>query len=120
MLRRECQNSTSVELKKLTGDPNYSDADRILGRVSLLQAQSVADACYDAQPSDKPPAAPRRPAAPSKPSGPANDLAIREAFQGLVYAPYTSTRSYSYESTTLLSVILLGAAVVCFWRAAAN
>ncbi len=114
MLRRECQNSTSVELKKLTGDPNYSDADRILGRVSLLQAQSVADACYDAQPSDKPPAAP------SKPSGPANDLAIREAFQGLVYAPYTSTRSYSYESTTLLSVILLGAAVVCFWRAAAN
>ncbi len=107
MLRRECQNSTNVELKKLTNDPNFSDADRIMGRLSLLQAQSVADACYDAQPSDKPSDV-------RKPSG--DEYALREHF----VAPYTSTPSSTKEATTLLSVILLGAAVVCFWSAAAH
>ena len=107
MLRRECQNSTSIELQKLTSGPNYSDADRILGRVSLLQAQSVADACYDAKTSDKPSDF-------SKPSG--DEYELRESF----IAPYTRTRNSTSETTTLLSVILLGAAVVCFWRAAGH
>ncbi len=106
MLRRECQNSTNIELKKLTSDPNFSEADRILGRVSLLQAQSVADACYDAQPSDKPSDF-------VKPSG--DEYKLRESF----IAPYKPTRSSTAEATTLLSAILLGTAVICFWRAAA-
>ncbi len=112
MQRRECSTSTNVEMKKLTSGPEFSDIDRIMGQVSLLQAQSVADSCYDAQPSDKPSDV-------AKPSGPfdAKEFALHEPF----IAPYKSSRrSPTSEATTLLSVILLGAAVVCFWRAAAG
>jgi hypothetical protein len=111
MLRRkECENATQVELTKLTHDPMYSEADRIFGTVKQLQAQSVADACYDAKTSDKAGDI-------AKLSG---DFALRERFLGttLQPAPYTSAISPSMEATTLLSVILLGTAVVCFWRAA--
>lgn len=101
--RKECENATQVELTKLTHDPLYSEADRIFGTVKQLQAQSVADACYDAKTSDK--------------ASVSGDFALREKFQ-LQPAPYMSTRTSSAEATTFLSVMLLGVAVVCFWRAA--
>lgn len=110
MQRPECKTSTSVELKKLTSGKETTAIDRMLGSVKLLQAQSVADSCYDAQSSDKPGDAMRS----SGVINP-NDFALSEGF----IAPYTSSRSSTSESAKLLSVMLLGAAVVCFWRAAA-
>jgi hypothetical protein len=97
-------------MKKLTSGKETSDIDRMFGSVKLLQAQSVGDSCYDAQSSDKPSDV-------IKSSGVINpnDFALSEGF----IAPYTPSRSSTSESATLLSVILLGAAVVCFWRAAA-
>lgn len=111
MLRRkECENTTQVELTKLTHDPAYSEADRIFGTLKRLQAQSVADACYDAKSSDKA-------SDNAKLSG---DFALREKFQSqLQPAPYMSSRSASSEATAFLSVMLLGVAVVCFWKAVA-
>lgn len=112
--RRECENATHVELTKLTHDPNSSDADRIFGSLKLLQAQSVADSCYDAKTSDKSSDI-------AKLSGGSKAFALRESFMTRPFhpAPYRTNQGVTYQTTTFLSVMLLGAAVACFWRAAA-